>query len=162
MPRAPFDANDVKSTRDKLCSGNPSRLHDPHLSVEKQGMPFARRSSNKKPASLKLRIDFDSEGRLGPGKIRLLELIDVTGSISAAGRVMNMSYRHAWGLLEEIRRTFKRAAVIGHAGGAKNGGAELTPFGHALITRYRTIEQKVDDAVGNELQALKAEIGLVA
>ena len=36
--------------------------------------------------SLHLRLDFGDERSLGPGKVRLLELIDETGSISAAAR----------------------------------------------------------------------------
>ena len=36
--------------------------------------------------SLSLRIQLDPEGRIGPGKIALLENIATHGSISAAGR----------------------------------------------------------------------------
>ena len=43
-----------------------------------------------------LRVDVAGRGRIGPGKIRLLEQIARTGSISAAGRAMGMSYRRAW------------------------------------------------------------------
>jgi molybdate transport system regulatory protein len=35
-------------------------------------------------------VHFDAEIKIGPGKIELLEQIDRTGSISAAGRAMNM------------------------------------------------------------------------
>jgi len=42
--------------------------------------------------SLSLRIDLPS-GRIGPGKIDLLEAIDREGSISAAGRALGMSYK---------------------------------------------------------------------
>ena len=45
---------------------------------------------------LSIRIDFDDEGRLGPGKVALLERIAQEGSISAAGRSMSMSYKRAW------------------------------------------------------------------
>ena len=55
---------------------------------------------------LSIRIDFDADGRLGPGKVTLLEQIDSEGSISAAGRAMNMSYKRAWELVSEINRTF--------------------------------------------------------
>jgi molybdate transport system regulatory protein len=50
---------------------------------------------------LSIRIDLD-EGRIGPGKIQLLENIRSCGSISAAGREMNMSYKRAWDLVDEI------------------------------------------------------------
>jgi len=45
---------------------------------------------------LTLRIDFDKARQLGPGKVRLLELIGEHGSITAASRLMDMSYRRAW------------------------------------------------------------------
>ena len=58
---------------------------------------------------LSIRIDFDDEGRLGPGKVALLERIAREGSISAAGRAMNMSYKRAWELVAEINRELRRA-----------------------------------------------------
>jgi len=54
--------------------------------------------------TLSVRIDLDAEGRIGPGKIQLLEKIQEFGSISAAGRAMNMSYKRAWDLVDEINR----------------------------------------------------------
>ena len=52
--------------------------------------------------SLSLRINLDPDGRIGPGKIDLLEQIAAFGSISAAARGMDMSYKHAWDLVEEL------------------------------------------------------------
>ena len=46
-------------------------------------------------AALSLRIDLP-QGRIGPGKIALLEAISREGSISAAGRALGMSYKRAW------------------------------------------------------------------
>ena len=59
--------------------------------------------------SLSVRIDLDAEGRIGPGKIQLLEKIHACGSISAAGRAMDMSYKRAWDLVDEINRICRRA-----------------------------------------------------
>ena len=72
---------------------------------------------------LTLRIDFDGERSIGPGKIKLLELIDALGSISAAGRRMGMSYRRAWLLVDALNRCFREPLVASHAGGAHGGGA---------------------------------------
>jgi hypothetical protein len=63
-----------------------------------------RISSPRSFPSLSLRIDLSPEGRIGPGKIQLLENIRSCGSISAAGRAMNMSYKRAWDLVDEINR----------------------------------------------------------
>jgi len=50
---------------------------------------------------LALRIEFDEDRAIGPGKARLLELIQQHRSIAAAGRAMGMSYRRAWMLVDE-------------------------------------------------------------
>jgi molybdate transport system regulatory protein len=68
---------------------------------------------------------------------------------------MNMSYRHAWALVDETTREI----VAGRVGGDGGGGAELTPFGHELVSRYREIERSVKSATGEELLALMADIG---
>ena len=109
--------------------------------------------------SLSVRIDLDTEGRIGPGKITLLENIREHGSISAAGRAMDMSYKRAWDLVDEINRICRQAAVERQTGGKNGGGAVLTPFGLSLVARYRKIERDAASAVRKELQALRAEIG---
>ena len=67
--------------------------------------------------SLHLRLDFGDERSIGPGKIRLLELINETGSISAAGRALAMSYRQAWLLVDELNRMFREPVVTAQTGG---------------------------------------------
>lgn len=109
--------------------------------------------------SLSVRIDLDPEGRIGPGKIALLENIDKCGSISAAGRAMDMSYKRAWDLVDEINRICRQAAVERQTGGKNGGGAVLTPFGISLVTRYRKIERDATSAARKELRALRSEIG---
>src|SRR5579872_3609024 len=123
-------------------------------------LPKMRKSTATSLPSLSVRIDLDAEGRIGPGKIQLLENIRSCGSISAAGRAMEMSYKRAWDLVDEINRICKRAAVERQAGGKNGGGAVLTPFGLSLIARYRKIERSAESAARKELQALRADIGL--
>src|SRR5271156_4830393 len=109
--------------------------------------------------SLSVRIDLDPEGRIGPGKILLLENIDSCGSISAAGRAMDMSYKRAWDLVDEINRICRQAAGERQTGGKNGGGAMLTPFGLSLVARYRKIERDAASAVKKELAALSSDIG---
>ncbi len=109
--------------------------------------------------SLSVRIDLDPEGRIGPGKIQLLENIEACGSISAAGRAMDMSYKRAWDLVDEINRICRHPAVERQTGGKNGGGASLTPFGISLVARYRKIEQAAASAVREELMALRSDIG---
>ena len=104
---------------------------------------------------LTVRVDFGADRALGPGKIRLLEAIGKTGSISRAGRALGMSYRRAWLLIDDMNRCFRAAVVVTQPGGVKGGGAELTPFGVALIENYRAIEAQAAAAAMPRLQALE-------
>jgi molybdate transport system regulatory protein len=89
----------------------------------------------------------------------LLENIREHGSISAAGRAMDMSYKRAWDLVDEINRICRHPAVAPQTGGRNGGGAMLTPFGAALVARYRKIERDAARAVRKDLLALKTDIG---
>jgi len=117
------------------------------------------KSSARSLPSLSVRIDLTNDGRIGPGKIQLLENIHTCGSISAAGRAMDMSYKRAWDLVDEINRICRQSAVEPQTGGKNGGGAVLTSFGISLVKRYRKIERDATSAVRKELQALRSEIG---
>src|SRR5882672_12449246 len=118
-----------------------------------------RKSGVKSLPCLSVRIDLDAEGRIGPGKIQLLEQIREHGSISAAGRAMEMSYKRAWDLVDEINRICRQSAVEPQTGGKNGGGAVLTPFGTSLVKRYRKIERNAASAARKELEALRKDIG---
>lgn len=87
-----------------------------------------------------LRLVFGPDRRVGPGKIRLLERIAETGSISAAAREMEMSYRRAWLLIDELNAIFAAPMVETATGGPGGGGAVLTALGASLVETYRAIE----------------------
>jgi len=129
------------------------------IGVTRAGTSSMQKSSSRSQPTLSVRIDLDAEGRIGPGKIELLESIHRCGSISAAGRAMEMSYKRAWDLVDEINRICRQSAVERQTGGKNGGGAALTPFGLSLVARYRKIERDAASAVRGELQALRSEIG---
>jgi molybdate transport system regulatory protein len=101
-----------------------------------------------------LRLRFETDQAIGPGKVRLLELIAETGSISAAGRAMKMSYHRAWDLAENLNQIFKEPLILKAPGGAKGGGAVLTAAGREVVRRYRAIETAVARQSGKDLAAL--------
>jgi molybdate transport system regulatory protein len=112
---------------------------------------------------LTIRIDFDGAEGFGPGKARLLELIEEQGSIRGAAAAMSMSYRHAWLLLQAVEDTFGAPVITTATGGAKGGGAKLTELGKTVVARYRAIEAQAARATAGDLTELsKAAVGLLA
>ncbi|MGB3502842.1 MAG: winged helix-turn-helix domain-containing protein [Mesorhizobium sp.] len=108
--------------------------------------------------SLSLRVNLDPHGRIGPGKIELLEQIAAFGSISAGARRMEMSYKHAWDLVDEMNQIFGKPLVAAQTGGKRGGGAVLTPVGLAVVSRYRAIERAATEAAQSHMEALQADI----
>ena len=98
------------------------------------------------PPRLTLRVDLGPKQSIGPGKMRLLDAVAETGSISSAGRSLGMSYRRAWMLIDDLNTSFRRKVVTTTLGGKEGGGAKLTPFGQELVKRYRAIEQSAAKA----------------
>ncbi|MDB5361414.1 MAG: LysR family transcriptional regulator [Rhodospirillales bacterium] len=107
---------------------------------------------------LTLRIDFGPDNALGPGKIRLLELLAETGSIAAAGRAMDMSYRRAWLLVAALNAMFRAPVVATKLGGKAGGGAQVTAFGADVISRYRDMERLAQTALAPHLHELEAAL----
>jgi molybdate transport system regulatory protein len=103
---------------------------------------------------LTLRLDFDTGSRLGPGKVALLEAIDRTGSIAAAGREFGMSYRRAWLLTDDVNRTFDKPLVETRGGGRHGGGAALTARGKEIVTLYRSVESAARKSTEREVRRM--------
>lgn len=116
---------------------------------------------------VRLRIDFENGGSLGPGKINLLEGIARTGSLSGAARAIRMSYRRAWLLLHSVNEAFDSPAVQLSVGGRQGGGAALTPFGTDLIRAYRSLEAELQSHArqhfaGIALRRMPAQVAVKA
>ena len=100
----------------------------------------------------KLRVMFGAEIAIGPGKAELLEAIAATGSISAAGKRLGISYRRTWLLVDTMNRCFREAVVSSATGGMGGGGAEVTAFGRRVLASYRAMQSRVDRALDPELE----------
>lgn len=92
---------------------------------------------------IRFRVDFDDRCSVGDGKVRLLEGIGTSGSLSQAARDIGMSYRRAWLLIDSMNTDFDAAVISATVGGSGGGGAQLTPFGKELITAYRKLESRL-------------------
>ncbi len=92
---------------------------------------------------LKIQLYCGEEIAMGPGKADLLEAIGREGSISGAGRVMNMSYRRAWLLVDTMNRCWREPLVETTPGSTHGGGARVTPFGQAVLAHYRKLQERL-------------------
>ena len=103
---------------------------------------------------LTLRVDADGRAALGHGKVRLLEQLAETGSISAAGRAMGMSYRRTWLLVDNLNQLFVEPLVMTRPGGG--GGAFLTVTGKTVLALYRQIERDAAQAARSGISQMEA------
>ncbi len=122
-------------------------------------IPSKSRPISQAAHRLIIRVDLASGARIGPGKVALLEEITRTGSISAAGRALRMSYRRAWELVEDLNSNLGTPVVSTAAGGAGGGGARLTPAGQAVVSAYRAMEAAAEAAAASHLAILDRTFG---
>ncbi|PZX17801.1 molybdate transport system regulatory protein [Palleronia aestuarii] len=114
------------------------------------------RSDPQGAGNLRIRIVFGDAAMLGPGKADLLEKIRETGSISAAGKAMGMSYKRAWMLVGEMNGAFRDPLIRSERGGVKGGGARLTDAGEAVLVHYRKLEDVLAEAGSARIAALRS------
>jgi molybdate transport system regulatory protein len=80
---------------------------------------------------------------LGPVKTQLLNEIRKSGSLSGAAKKLNISYQHAWTMIDEMNRAAPEPLVIKQRGGANGGGAEISGYGIKILRDYALIEAEV-------------------
>lgn len=108
----------------------------------------------KLQAQFRLRITADGDIAIGPGKIALLEAILAAGSISAGAKLLNMSYRRAWQLVDAMNTMMAQPVVETAVGGSSGGGTVVTETGHRVIALYRRIEAQAQQASAQELKEM--------
>jgi molybdate transport system regulatory protein len=106
---------------------------------------------------IKTQLRCGPEFAMGPGKAALLEAIDQAQSISGAGRLLGMSYRRTWLLVDSMNRCWQEKLVETLAGGGKERGARLSDMGRRVLGAYRTMEADIARAAqGDPLAQLQA------
>jgi molybdate transport system regulatory protein len=93
----------------------------------------------------KLWVERDGKLVLSDYRVRLLQLVDETGSLAEAASRMGLSYRRAWGKVREIEANLGTKLVASAAGGSGGGGSRLTPEGRRLVAmfaRFRSSAQR--------------------
>ena len=106
------------------------------------------------PGLSHLRVTFSDDFYLGPGRADLLQGIDETGSIAAAGKRMGMSYKRAWSLVQALNEGWGQPLVEASRGGSAQGGASLTADGAFVLGRYRAMQIATRAAIESEVKAI--------
>lgn len=91
---------------------------------------------------------------LGQGRVLLLERIREYGSISAAARSMQMSYRQAWDLVNAMNSHSPTPIVSSATGGKGGGGASLTATGEQAIALYHAVRKDFDAFLAQRSESL--------
>jgi molybdate transport system regulatory protein len=118
--------------------------------------------SMKDEPVLRLRVKLSPDFAMGPGKADILDGIARTGSISAAGRALGMSYRRAWSLVEAMNAAFAAPVVETSRGGAEGGGARLSETGEAVLALYRRMQEEAVAATVESRAEMAAMLGDVS
>ncbi|HZP58168.1 MAG TPA: LysR family transcriptional regulator [Dehalococcoidia bacterium] len=98
----------------------------------------------------KLWVERNGKIVLSDYRVRLLRLVDETGSLADAAAAMHLSYRRAWGKVREIERNLGVKLVESEAGGAGGGGSRLTADGRRLVELYERFRTSVERDVSDE------------
>jgi molybdate transport system regulatory protein len=106
--------------------------------------------------SLKIRLRHGDLFAMGPGKADLLEAIQQTASIAAAGRQLGLSYWKTRHLLDEMNRCFRLPVVSASKGGEKGGGAQVTETGRIALAQFRVMEAAAAAAIAEPVAAFQA------
>ena len=100
------------------------------------------KKKQKKPAepsyAIKGRIWIDGPEwtYISYGRIVLMERIIEHGSITKAAKSMEMSYRHAWELIDSMNSQAPEPFVLTSTGGKKGGGTIVTDEGKRAIKKF--------------------------
>lgn len=93
----------------------------------------------------RLWIDQGELPYLGIGRIVLLENIMKYGSITKGAEAINMSYRKAWQLVEDMNKLSDKPLVVKRLGGKEGGGAIVTKEGKQIIKEFYKLQSRVED-----------------
>ena len=92
----------------------------------------------------RLWIDKNGNSFLGEGRIVLLQKIKEYGSISSAAKAIDISYRKAWQLVENMNRTSEKPLVIKKSGGKNGGSTVVTAEGERAVKEFSMLKQKME------------------
>ena len=91
-------------------------------------------------ARLRIRVDFEDGTILSPGKVRLLEMLEQSGSIKGAASAIEMDLDIAQLVVKQLERLFG-GPLVAPQDGADGRRVRLTELGRQVLERYREAER---------------------
>src|SRR5690242_19292112 len=85
--------------------------------------------------------------RIATARMALVEAIGELGSISAAARMVGLSYKGAWDAVQALNNLFDTPLIAAAPGGKSGGAASITPRGQAVLLAFRRLEAELDAAL---------------
>ena len=101
----------------------------------------------------KVWVTFGDQLKFGDGRARLLELIEARGSLRKAAEEFEMSYRNAWGYLQDLERAAGFKFVERAPGGGPRSGMRLTPEAKQFLACYERFRRGIDRAMSHQFTA---------
>ena len=95
----------------------------------------------------KVWVEIDGEPLLGSGRVRLLQAIAEHGSLNAAAKELDISYRKVWAQIKEMERIAPFPMFIRRTGGVDGGATELTIQAQTLLNQFKQVSQEIREAV---------------
>lgn len=97
--------------------------------------------------SVKFWLEKGEEPIVGKGRIELLTKIDKKGSLNKAAEAMEMSYRHAWGIISKLEERLGYKLVKSKKGGKGGGGTTLTEEGREIVEKYKWMKEGLNKTI---------------
>ena len=110
------------------------------------------RMADRRLASIRIRLHHGDTFAMGPGKADLLEAIQATRSIAAAGRQLGLSYWKTRRLLEVMNQCFRLPVVDTSRGGDGGGGSRVTETGLQALAQFRAMETLARAVIENQIE----------
>lgn len=111
----------------------------------------------KKLARIHVQIALPNGGDVDEGDIALIETLQKCGSILGSSRLIGISYRTAWLMVDALNRTFE-TKVVETFPGRRGGGAQVTVFGQRLVALFRSVERRSSTAAAAATDELAASL----
>lgn len=118
-------------------------MNGENMSTEKKRETEERRN-NAFHSSVQVRLGKE-DLFFGPGKARLMEYIEETGSMQEACTKMELSYSKASKMMKKAEKQLGFKLLERRIGGSGGGGSRLTEEGRNLLKKYRELTRRVQE-----------------